>query len=200
MLDPRAEELLAFWFGPLDADGIADATHQARWFGGDPAFDEELRERFGALHDEARAGRLDRWAETPRGRLALVLLLDQLSRNLHRGTADAFACDAHALELARGALARGEDEELALSERAFLYLPFEHAEDPAAQAVAVERFRALAAAAPPHAREQFENYVQYAIRHRDVIERFGRFPHRNAILGRPTTEAEREHLEREGGF
>jgi len=199
-LDPRAKELLDFWFGPLDADGLADAEHQARWFAADPAFDEELRRRFGDLHEEARAGRLDRWAETPRGRLALVLLLDQLSRNLHRGTADAFAADTHALELARGALARGEDQELALHERAFLYLPFEHAEDPAAQAVSVERFRALAAEAPPHARAQFETFLDYAIRHRDVIERFGRFPHRNAILGRPTTEAEREHLEREGGF
>jgi uncharacterized protein (DUF924 family) len=199
-MDERAEALLAFWLGPLDAEGIATPAHQERWFAADPDFDAELRRRFGPLHEEARAGRLDRWAEKPRGRLALLILLDQLSRNLHRGRADAFAGDAHALALARGALDRGEDLDLALCERVFLYLPFEHAEDPQAQEVSVERFGALAAAAPAHARPLFESFLDYAVRHRDVIARFGRFPHRNALLGRTSTPEELAHLEREGGF
>ena len=199
-MDPRAEELLAFRLGTLEADGIADEEHRRRWFEGSPLFDDELRRRFGALHEEARAGRLDRWADTPRGRLALVILLDQLSRNLHRGTADAFAADAHALALARGGLARGEDAELTPGERVFLYLPFEHSEDSAAQEESVARFRALAAAAPPAARELFAESLDYAIRHREVIARFGRFPHRNEALGRDSTDAERAHLAQEGGF
>jgi len=196
----RAEELLGFWLGPLDAEGLAAPAQPERWFSRDPDFDAELRRRFGALHEAARAGRLDRWAETPRGRLALVILLDQLSRNLHRGRADAFAADAHALALARGALTRGEDLELAPCERIFLYLPFEHAEHPDAQEVSVERFRALAAAAPARARPLFESFLDYAVRHRDVIARFGRFPHRNAALGRASTPEERAYLEQGGGF
>jgi uncharacterized protein (DUF924 family) len=199
-MDARAEELLAFWFGPLDADGLAGEAAVARWFEGGPAFDEELRRRFGALHAEARAGLLDGWAETTRGRLALVLLLDQLSRNLHRGSAEAYAGDAHALALAREALERGEDRALALCERVFLLLPFEHAEDLAAQETSVAGFRALAEQAPPRARELFASFLDYAVRHRDVIARFGRFPHRNAALGRATTDAERAHLAEEGGF
>jgi uncharacterized protein (DUF924 family) len=199
-MDERAEELLEVWFGTLDEDGIAPPDRRKRWFAGDPAFDEELRRRFGDLHEQACAGELDRWAQTPRGRLALVLLLDQLSRHLHRGMAEAFAADAHALALARGALARGEDRELALCERAFLYLPFEHAEDLAAQEISVERFAELAAIAPERARPLFEEFLDWAVRHRDVIARFGRFPHRNAVLGRATTPEEQAWLEREGGF
>jgi uncharacterized protein (DUF924 family) len=189
-MDPRAEALLAFWFGPLDGDGLAAPERAARWFDGGPAFDRELAERFGADHGEARAGRLDRWADLPRGRLALVLHLDQLSRNLFRGSADAFGTDAHALALARGGLARGEDAGLAPIERVFLYLPFEHSEALEDQEVSVARFRALAEAAPPHARETFAAYLDYAVRHRDVIARFGRFPHRNAVLGRASTAEE----------
>lgn len=196
----RADELLAFWFGPLDADGLAGEAAVARWFEGGPGFDEELRRRFGALHAEARAGRLDGWAETPRGRLALVLLLDQLSRDLHQVSAEAFAGDAQALALAREALERGEDPALALCERVFLLLPFEHAEDLAAQETSVAGFRALAEQAPPRARELFTIFVDHAARHRDVIARFGRFPHRSAALGRASTAAERAHLEKEGGF
>jgi uncharacterized protein (DUF924 family) len=199
-MDERAEELLAFWLGPLDDEGMAAPACQERWFANDPGFDAELRRRFGALHEEARVGGLDRWAETPRGRLALVILLDQLSRNLHRGRAEAFAGDVHALALARGALARGEDLDLGPCERAFLYLPFEHAEDREAQEISVERFRTLAAAAPARARALFESYLDYAIRHRDVIARFGRFPHRNRVLGRTSTPEELAWVAREGGF
>lgn len=199
-MDARAEDLLAYWFGPLDADGLAGQAVTSRWFAGGPAFDAELGRRFGDLHREARAGRLDRWAATPRGRLALVVLLDQLSRNLHRGSAEAFAGDARALALAREALAQGEDRRLRLSERVFLLLPFEHAEDLAAQEVAVAGFRALAAEAPPRGQELFTGFLDYAVRHHAVIERFGRFPHRNQALGRATSEAEAAYLAREGGF
>jgi uncharacterized protein (DUF924 family) len=193
-MDPRSQALLDFWFGPLDGEGLAAPECAARWFGGGTAFDRELAEHFGADHADARAGRLDPWAEHPRGRLALVLHLDQLSRNLHRGRADAFACDSRALVLARGALARGEDSDLAPIERVFLYLPFEHSESLADQDVSVARFRALAEGCPPRAREQFASFLDYAIRHRDVIARFGRFPHRNAVLGRPSTVEEEAFL------
>lgn len=197
-MDPRAQALLDFWFGALDGDGLADPERAARWFEGGPAFDRELAERFGADHAEARAGRLDRWADLPRGRLALVLHLDQLSRNLYRGSADAFGADAHALALARGGLARGEDAGLAPIERVFLYLPFEHSEALADQELSVACFRALAEGAPPSARESFASYLDHAVRHRDVIARFDRFPHRNAALARVATPEELAFLATRG--
>lgn len=173
------EAVLAYWFDP--------AT-KPKWFAGGTAFDEEVRARLGPLYDKAAAGGLDGWAAETPGLLALVVLFDQVPRNVYRGTPAAFATDPQALALARLAVDQGQDEALAVDERAFLYLPFEHAETLADQDRSVALFRALGQ----------PDYLDYAIRHRDVIARFGRFPHRNAILGRPSTAAEVAFLEEPG--
>ncbi|GAB3261734.1 DUF924 family protein [Chitinimonas naiadis] len=183
------EAVLAFWFPNQD-------EAQRAWFVKDPAFDTEIAQRFGHLLATAMAGGLQSWCETPRGLLAYVLLLDQFSRNCHRADAQAYAGDALALAAAGKALAQGWDRQLGRLQRVFLYLPFEHAEDAAMQLVAVRCFEALAAEFP-----DCEHYLDYAYRHRDVIARFGRFPHRNAVLGRVSTPAELAYLAEPGsGF
>jgi uncharacterized protein (DUF924 family) len=186
-------DVLDFWF----ADG-PDAWRPA-WFRRDDAFDAEIRASFGALLDPARAGALDDWAETPEGALALLLVLDQFPRNLHRGRAHAFAADAHARAIARRAvLALRHDLRLTPVQRAFLYLPFEHGEDMPSQDLSVALFEGLrdhrVLAGPDGA-------IDYAWRHREVIGRFGRFPHRNQALGRISTPAELAYLAQPGaGF
>ncbi len=197
-LDARARELLDFWFGPHADDAEAARAQAGLWWGHAETTDADVRRRFGDLIGPARAGDLDGWAATPRGRLALVLLLDQVPRNVHRGTPDAFAGDSHALALTRGGLRGGDLEHLRPVERVFLLMPLEHAEDLACQEECVERMQALAEAVPEAWREPFEMFADYAVRHRDVIARFGRFPHRNAILGRPSTPEELEFLSRPG--
>jgi uncharacterized protein (DUF924 family) len=198
-----ANDVLAFWFG--DASAATEAPQLKRWverwFTRDEAFDAEIAGRFGDLLAAARRGELDDWALAPRGRLALVIVLDQFSRNLHRGGAEAYAGDAKALALAAAAVDHGVDAGLSPIERVFLYLPFEHAEALASQERAVALFGALAAQAPAGIAGAFSSFHDYAIRHRDVIARFGRFPHRNAALGRADTAAEAEYLAQPGsGF
>ena len=184
------EDVLDFWFGD-------DPTlFREAWFRTDPTFDAACRARFGTVLEAARTGALDSWAETPRGTLALVIVLDQLSRNIHRGTPDAFAADTRARALARAAVARGDDRRLGPLERSFLYLPFEHAEDLADQAMSVRLFETLRGTY-----DTADRAIEYAERHREVIRRFGRFPHRNAILGRASTAEELAYLAEPGsGF
>lgn len=185
--DPRADDLLAVWF----ADG-PDAIRKL-WFRKDDAFDATLRERFGDLLAPAREGALDAWAVSPRGALALALLLDQLPRNLHRGDAAAFASDPAALRLARRAvLERRLDLRLTATERVFLYLPFEHSEALADQHLCVALCEGALRDHPAHAAPG--STIEYAWRHRAVVARFGRFPHRNAVLGRDTTPEEAAFL------
>ena len=176
------DDVLSYWFAP-------GPERMARWFGGDAATDADCRRRFASTLDAAARGELDDWTTTPRGRLALIVVLDQFSRNVHRGTSRAFAQDARALALCLDGLARGDDRALAPEERAFFYLPLEHAEDAAMQARSVACFEALAAEAP----EQSE-FLPFAREHRDVIARFGRFPSRNATLGRRSTPDEEAFL------
>jgi uncharacterized protein (DUF924 family) len=180
------DALLSFWFGPLDAEGRADAAHRERWFRKDAAFDRELRERFGTLHAEVAAGRHESWLATPRGRLAYVIALDQLSRNLFRDSARAFETDARALEVALEGLSSGVDRALARDERSFLYMPLMHSEDLAVQ----ERCVALFA--------DFPDNLPFAEAHRDIVRRFKRFPHRNAVLGRASTPEELAFLQEPG--
>ena len=184
------KDILDFWF----LDG-ADTPRMA-WFRKDAAFDAEIGARFGALVAPAREGALDGWAATPHGALALLILLDQFPRNLFRASSEAFAGDAHARALAhRAVLAQRMDKALTPVQRVFLYLPFEHAEDLPAQDISVALFEGL--------RDHpglFSN-IDYAWRHRAVIARFGRFPHRNAVLGRINTPAEAAYLAQPGaGF
>ena len=190
-----ALDLLSFWFGPPRSPPLANAE---RWFTRDPVFDEALRERFGALAARAAAGELEDWRESPTGALALVVALDQLPRNLHRDSPRAFASDAAALDVSLHAQARSFDRALSPVERWFLYLPLEHAESLAHQQRSVALFEALAADAPPALREALEGAADYARRHRDVIARFGRFPHRNRALGRASTPEEIAFLEQPG--
>jgi steroid delta-isomerase-like uncharacterized protein len=189
-----AEALLAFWFG-ADLDSSAALGERARfWFEGGPAVDGELRARFADLPERAASGALDAWAAAPRSALARVLALDQLPRNLHRGTPRAFAYDGVALEAAETALAAGFDRALHPLEAGFLYLPFEHAERLDAQQRCVALLEALEARGGPAHRDMLAEWADYARRHLAVIARFGRFPHRNAALGRVPTAAERAYL------
>jgi len=174
-------DVLTFWF----ADG--HEMLRAVWFTSDPAFDAECRERFADTLRQARSGILDSWADTVCGALALTIVLDQFSRNLYRDTAEAFACDAKARSIARHAIARGFDRALTPVERIFLYLPFEHSEDMRDQDESVRLFESLSSTP---CMTGPESVLDCAYRHRDVIRRFGRFPYRNAGLGRVSTEAE----------
>ena len=178
--------VLDFWFGQ------PRGPSRPEWFRKDAAFDEEVRARFGALHAAAARRELEAWRLSPEPMLALVIVLDQFSRNLHRDDARAFAQDAHALECAREAVGRGDDLALLPVGRQFLYLPLEHSEDLADQEACVELMRSL------EAFEETRGLTEWAVRHRDVIRRFGRFPHRNAALGRASTPGEVEFLRQPG--
>ena len=195
------EDVLAFWFGELDASGRADERHRKQWFMSDPLFDEEIRRRFKALHEEiARGGRGD-WRTSDRGLLASIVVLDQFSRNMFRGTAKAFAADPLAQELARAAVAAGVDHRARYDERGFVYLPFTHAEDLATQNDAVARFESWAAELSPSLADGALTQLRYAVMHRDIVARFGRFPHRNKALGRESTPDEEAFLaEGKAGF
>jgi len=160
-----------------------------RWFAKDDAFDADLRSHFEAAHESAARGGFVEWEARPEGALALLLLTDQIPRNIFRGSAHAFATDMRAREVAARAMARGFDQSYEPARRCFFYLPFEHSEDAADQARSVALFEALGDA----------EYLKYAIVHRDIIARFGRFPHRNAVMGRATTAEEQAFLDG-GGF
>ena len=190
--DPEA--VLGFWFGPDAGEPEAVAARRERWFVPPAGFDGEMRARFEGEVLEATRGGLGAWEDAPRSALALVLLLDQFPRNLYRGTARAFAGDERALGVAQRGMARRLPDLLTPIERAFFYMPFEHAEDPVHQARSVVLFEALVSEAPGRWRPALEPFVDFARRHRDVVERFGRFPHRNVVLGRRSTPEEEAHL------
>jgi uncharacterized protein (DUF924 family) len=193
------EEVIAFWLGELRADGTADPEIAARWWVKDPAFDALLEARFGQTLRDAERGAHDAWASTPQGRVALVIVLDQLSRNLRRGSPDAFANDAKALALADAGVAANEHRALPPMHAYFLLMPFMHAEDVEVQGRGVALFRELADRASSDAlRATLESAWDYAERHRVIVERFGRFPHRNAVLGRESTAEELAFLKEPG--
>ena len=185
--DPRAAQVIRFWFG--------GAARDKRWFEKNEAFDAEIRERFLALHEEAAAGKLDSWQATPGDCLALIVVLDQFPRNIFRGTARAFSTDGRALHAAKHAVAQGYDRSMTPSERLFAYLPYEHSESVEDQEISCRLTEPLAAYP-----ETYDVY-EYALRHREIVARFGRFPHRNAALGRASTPEEIEFLKEPGsGF
>lgn len=193
------DEVLSFWFGEPTDDGMARPEVQQRWWKKDAAFDASIQARFGATFERAVRGELQDWADSPRGRVALVIVLDQFSRNLGRGSGEAFANDPAALRLASAAVERGELDELPPLHAYFLLMPFMHAEDVEAQRRCVELFRERAARAPNEAlRRLFEGGADFAERHRVIVERFGRFPHRNALLGRASSPEEEAFLKEPG--
>ena len=171
--NPHARAILEFWF--------RGDTERKEWFRKDPSFDEDIRSRFRSLYEEAASGALPSWLDSPRDCLALIVLLDQFPRNMFRDSARAFATDARALDAARHAVASGYDRALSDIERTFIYLPFEHSENLADQERALELFAG-------------HSNREWARRHWEIVKRFGRFPHRNAVLGRQSTPAEIEFL------
>lgn len=184
-MDRTVTDVLDFWFGSRDA-------RRPEWFARDTAFDRLVARRFADLYYAAAEGKLDHWAGSADGALALVLLLDQFPRNIFRGDRRAFSTDGQARAIARRAIDRGFDKQMSPLRRQFFYLPFEHSEDRRDQVLAVELTRELPDAT------QAGSAHDWAVRHRDVIERFGRFPHRNAILGRGSTPEERAFLNQPG--
>ena len=190
-IDVEAQAVLDFWFG---APGNAEfGTQRKIWFAKDDAFDRLVTERFGGAIERALRGELDTWVDAAPSALARVLLLDQLTRNAFRDQPRAFAGDAQALAAASAMVGTHQDEALPPFMRAFVYMPFEHAEGLAMQDEAVRLFSRLTLVAPV-----LDDMLEYAHRHRAVIERFGRFPHRNAILGRASTAEEIEFLAQPG--
>ncbi|HET7126636.1 MAG TPA: DUF924 family protein [Lysobacter sp.] len=175
---------------PRDVVGFWREAGASKWFNGGAGFDDECRTRFLDAHFQAARRELAHWQDDAEGALALVLLLDQIPRNVFRGSGHAFATDGLAREAARRAIDAGFDREIAAPMRLFFYMPFEHSEEMADQDRSVQLLAAMGDA----------NYADYARRHRDVIARFGRFPHRNAALGRTSTTEERAWLDAGGGF
>jgi len=176
-----SDEVLKFWFEENGRD---------QWFGKEETFDEKIDRRFAVVAHRARDGRLERWVEAPRSCLALILLIDQFSRNLYRGSPLAWSADVHALAVAKLAIEKGYDAELNETERAFMYMPFMHSEDLDDQALGVKLFD----------KPGLENNYRFTRHHYGIVERFGRFPHRNKILGRESTDAEIEYLNSKQGF
>lgn len=196
-MDPRAEDVLEFWFGDgrRDLDAIGD--HSKLWWGGGPSLDRDIEARFGETHAAACAGDLGQWRETGPGRLALIVLYDQFSRNLGRGTPAAFANDERAQDLVLEGRALGFDRSLAPIERPFFYMPLCHAEDLAMQELSVQVFEAMHER-NPDPRLNYGGFAKHARQHRHIVAKFGRFPHRNEILGRTSTPEEQAYLA-EGG-
>ena len=174
-----AQEVLDFWFGELDPQ---------QWFARDYGLDRRITERFGDLHARAAQCELFGWRDSARGRLAEVIVLDQFSRNIHRDRPGAFACDAIALALAQEAVSQGIDVVLGPAEKSFLYMPYMHSESPLIHDVAMTLY----------SQEGLEYNLRFEKAHKEIIDRFGRYPHRNAILGRESTPAERAFLEQPG--
>ena len=192
------EAILSLWFGKM-TDSFADTETRRRWFNSTPELDAEIAQRFGPLLERAAAGRLSSWLTTARGALAYILVTDQFSRQIHRGTARAFASDPLARAAAHAAVAKRFDLDLPFDARAFVYMPFMHSESIEDQRMSVRLFAALTDATLTEDR-YFEGSLRAAQEHHDLIERFGRFPHRNSALGRASTEAEMAYLEHVSGF
>jgi uncharacterized protein (DUF924 family) len=187
---PQAFSVLDFWLGDGLHAGWPTDDLNARWFRGGAALDQHIGQRFGQSVASALQGGLAHWEAKPTELLALVILLDQFTRNIYRGTAQAFAGDARAQRLSLTALANKHDQLLPWVGRLFLYMPLMHAESPALQTECVSRFENLLAQAPEPLKEQIAGHLPFARQHQSIIERFGRFPHRNAALGRSSTPEE----------
>jgi len=190
----RIEAILAFWFQECELSAPQIDGRMDIWFGTDPIFDEEIARQFSQDIEDASEGRLDQWVHEPRGRLALILLLDQFRRNIYRNSPEAFACDKTALKhCVEGAMDK-KDKNLSPIERVFFYMPLQHAESRKVQKKSVQIYNKLATAVSPTYRETFETVAQFAELHADIVLQFGRFPHRNAILNRGNTPEENEYL------
>jgi uncharacterized protein (DUF924 family) len=191
-------EILDFWFGELDQHGCASPNQRKRWWTKSDAFDETIRSKFLPDYVSIVGGDRERWRSTPRGALAYIVVLDQFSRNMFRDTPEMFAADPLAQEACYEGLDAGFDMELGFDERVFFYLPLEHSEDIEDQQRCLEVFTHLCEVAPESLKADADYYLDYAKRHQAIIERFGRYPHRNEILGRASTAEEIEFLKQPG--
>ena len=190
----RIDAILSFWFMKEELSAPQIDNRMDTWFGEDEVFDHEIKKAFSDDVDRASDGTLDHWARRGDGRLALILLLDQFRRNIYRNTAAAFAKDKAALKICvEGAMAK-DDQGLTPIQRVFFYMPLQHAESRKVQAKSVALYNRLAEMVSPTYRETFETIAQFAELHRDIIEQFGRFPHRNSLLDRENTPEEDEYL------
>ena len=192
------EDVLWFWLGDLDEDGLAEAALAQRWWRKDDALDREIRAKFDSTWQAIMAGDRESWLDDPHSRLAYVMVLDQFGRNMYRGTAQAFAGDERALSAAAEGVERGHDRALHGHERGFAYMPFMHSESLPMQERSLELFVALRESGSDRARDALASNVEFARRHRDIIVRFGRFPHRNTVLDRVSTAEERAFLKEPG--
>lgn len=199
MTQPAApEDVLDFWFGQPGPAADVAARQRALWFGKSAANDQQVTERFADTLIAAGAGKLDHWALIPRNRLALIVVLDQFPHHIHRNHGQSFAYDAQSLAHAQAMLQSGDAARVAPIERVFVYLPLEHAESLALQDESVALYAQLEADSSDAERPLFKGFLDYAQQHRDVVARFGRFPHRNELLGRPSTPDEIEFLKQPG--
>jgi uncharacterized protein (DUF924 family) len=190
----RIETILAFWFREQELSAPQIDRRMDTWFGEDAVLDHEIKQEFSDDIEAASDGKLDYWATDPHGRLALIILLDQFRRNIHRNSALAFSQDRRALKLCVEGAMEKSDESLTPIQRVFFYMPLQHAESRRVQAKSVELYNRLAKAVTPTYRETFMTVAQFAELHKDIIDRFGRFPHRNTLLGRDNTVEENQYL------
>jgi len=190
----RIEDILDFWFGSFPTPYVADASKAGMWFKNGSAFDSEIFIQFGVDYDKAINGELNHWLNSHRGRLALIILLDQFSRHIHRGTAQAFVQDKKAQLLCTDGIAMGDDAKLHPVERRFFYLPLEHAENLDMQALSIKAYENLVQDVPVENQKTFEVALSFAKSHYHVIEKFGRFPELNEMLGRQNTQEEQAFL------
>jgi len=189
-----AQAVLDFWFGGSDLDAPTLDSRMDRWFSSSTELDADIESQFGELIERASKGELQDWAEEPEGRLALIILLDQFRRNIYRGTPDAFALDGAALKLCVEGTIGGVHDQLTPEQRIFFFMPLQHAESLRIQDKSVSIYNALAESVTGTLRETFATCAQFAELHRDIIAEFGRFPHRNVVLGRENSSAEATYL------
>jgi len=191
---PQIDDVLEFWFADRDLSEPTLDSRMTRWFGSDAEFDAELADRFGPLTEQALAGALDHWAEQPTGRLALILLLEQFPRRLYKDSPKAFAGDRKAMKMCQQGVANDDYRELNAIQQLFFFMPLQRAESIKIQQTSVKIYNALSSKASTTLRDTFETVAHFAELRRDIIEKFGRFPHRNAPLGRSNTGAEDAEL------
>jgi len=194
MSNPDIQHILDFWFSDSELDSPQLDSRMERWFGASDELDEQIRQNFSELIELATTDQLDDWAETPQGRLALIILLDQFRRNIYRGSAEAFALDKKALKIAIEGTMAGDHKQLDSVERMFFFMPLQHSESLKIQEKSVSIFNALAESVSGTLHETFLASAQFAELHRDIVAEFGRFPHRNEVLGRANTSAEATYL------
>jgi uncharacterized protein (DUF924 family) len=192
------DEVIEFWFADALESPEAAAARSPFWFSSDDSVDSQIWELYADTVTDAAAGYYEDWLETARGRLALIIVLDQFPRNIFRGTAEVYRYDPLVITLAQAGVALGQLAGMSVPEQAFFLMPYQHSEDLEVQSQGVALMQAMVASAPPEWVEQARGFADFAVRHHDIVESYGRFPHRNKVLGRNSTEAE-DHFLSEGG-